>query len=91
MSPDDDSEVNERTLIGNSSCKKPYEASIFNISAMSYGSLSKTAILALNLGAKLGGFFHNTGEGGVSTHHKQYGGDLCWQIGTGYFGCRNPD
>jgi len=91
MSPADESEVNERTLIGNSSCKQPYEASIFNISAMSYGSLSKTAILALNLGAKLGGFFHNTGEGGVSPHHKQNGGDLCWQIGTGYFGCRNPD
>jgi len=81
----------EKIQIGNDKCKKPYLASHFNISAMSYGSLSKTAIEALNLGAKLGGFYHNTGEGGISPYHKKHGGDLCWQIGTGYFGCRNSE
>ena len=80
-----------RILIGNYQCSKPYSASRFNISAMSYGSLSKTAVESLNWGAKLGNFFHNTGEGGISPYHTRYGGDLCWQIGTGYFGCRNPD
>ena len=68
-----------------------FASSILNISAMSFGSLSKSAILALNGGAKLGGFSHNTGEGGVSAYHLQLGGDLVWQIGTGYFGCRTPD
>jgi glutamate synthase domain-containing protein 2 len=91
MSPADASGIREKVTLGGPLCKKPYEASIFNISAMSYGSLSKNAILALNYGAKKGGFFHNTGEGGVSPHHKFHGGDLCWQIGTGYFGCRNLD
>lgn len=80
-----------RVLIGGKDCKKPYSASIFNISAMSYGSLSKNAILALNKGAKLGGFLHNTGEGGLTPYHLQNGGDITWQIGTGYFGCRNRD
>ena len=83
--------VNEkdlRVLIGNHLCMQPYSASIYNIGAMSYGALSKTAIAALNKGAKLGGFAHNTGEGGISEHHIQ-GGDLIWQIGTGYFGCRD--
>lgn len=79
---------NFRTTIGNKQCKQPYCASIFNIGAMSYGALSKTAIRALNKGAHKGGFAHNTGEGGISEHHLQ-GGDLIWQIGTGYFGCRN--
>jgi glutamate synthase domain-containing protein 2 len=79
-----------RHLIGEKNCKLPYSASIFNISAMSYGSLSKNAILALNKGAKLGSFAHNTGEGGLSPHHLQNGGDLIWQIGTGYFSCRTP-
>lgn len=78
-----------RVTIGGSSCKQPYSASIFNISAMSYGSLSKTAIEALSGGANLGGFAHNTGEGGVSPFHLAGGGDLIWQIGTGYFGCRD--
>ena len=64
---------------------------IFNISAMSFGSLSKNAIMALNGGAKLGGFAHNTGEGGLSPYHLEPGGDVIWQIGTGYFGCRNND
>jgi glutamate synthase domain-containing protein 2 len=74
--------------IGNNQCLQPYEASILNIGAMSYGALSKTAIEALNRGALLGGFAHNTGEGGISDHHL-CGGDLIWQIGTGYFGCRD--
>lgn len=78
-----------RVRFGGSECKQPYDASPLNISAMSYGSLSKTAIKALNLGAKKGGFAHNTGEGGVSPYHLEPGGDLIWQIGTGYFGCRN--
>lgn len=81
----------ERIKIGNDKCTQPYMASQFNISAMSYGSLSKTAIKALNLGSKIGNFYHNTGEGGVSPYHLKHGGDLCWQIGTGYFGCRTKD
>jgi glutamate synthase domain-containing protein 2 len=78
-----------RVMIGGSDCTKPYSASLLNISAMSYGSLSRNAILALNKGARLGGFAHNTGEGGISAYHLENGGDLIWQIGTGYFGCRN--
>ena len=69
-------------------CKKPYMASLLNISAMSFGALSDRAVLALNTGARKGGFYHNTGEGGLSDHHLKPGGDLVWQIGTGYFGCR---
>lgn len=82
------SDTNFRTLIGGEECKQPYSASIYNISAMSYGALSKKAITALNEGAKIGGFAHNTGEGGISQYHRS-GGDLIWQIGTGYFGCRD--
>lgn len=78
-----------RVTVGGPDCKKPYSASVFNVSGMSYGSLSKNAILALNTGAKAGGFAHNTGEGGISPHHLQPGGDIFWQIGTGYFGCRD--
>lgn len=77
-----------RIRFGGSECTQPYDASPLNISAMSFGSLSETAIRALNKGAKLEGFAHNTGEGGISPYHLQYGGDLIWQIGTGYFGCR---
>jgi glutamate synthase domain-containing protein 2 len=77
-----------RVWIGNYQCMQPYHASIYNIGAMSYGALSKTAIASLNEGAKLAGFAHNTGEGGISEHHLK-GGDLIWQIGTGYFGCRD--
>jgi glutamate synthase domain-containing protein 2 len=84
-------EKDPRVLIGGSECKQPYSASIFNISAMSYGSLSKNAILALNKGAKAGNFLHNTGEGGLSPYHLEHGGDLTWQIGTGYFSCRTPE
>jgi glutamate synthase domain-containing protein 2 len=80
-----------RVIVGNSDCKQPYSASIFNVSAMSFGSLSKNAIMALNGGAKLGGFAHNTGEGGLSPYHLAPGGDIIWQIGTGYFGCRHAD
>jgi glutamate synthase domain-containing protein 2 len=86
------SEVNEnpRIKIGSSQCLQPYNASLFNISAMSYGSLSKNAIMALNNGAKQGGFYHNTGEGGLSPYHL-LGGDVVWNIGTGYFSCRTKD
>jgi glutamate synthase domain-containing protein 2 len=70
---------------------QPYSASVFNISAMSFGSLSGNAILALNKGAKLGGFAHDTGEGSISKYHRENGGDLTWQVASGYFGCRNPD
>ncbi len=86
-------ELNEhpRVLVGGPDCKKPYSASILNISAMSFGALSKNAILAMNTGAKQGNFAHNTGEGGISDYHKQPGGDLIWQVGTGYFGCRKKD
>ena len=82
---------NPRIKIGGPSCTQPYMASVLNISAMSFGSLSSNAIQALNQGAALGEFAHNTGEGGLSNHHERYGGDLVWQIGTGYFGCRNQD
>jgi glutamate synthase domain-containing protein 2 len=78
-----------RVKVGGKNCKQPYALSLLNVSAMSYGALSKTAIEALNWGAKIGGFAHNTGEGGVSPYHLKHGGDLIWQIGTGYFGCRD--
>ena len=80
-----------RVMVGCPDCRQPYSSSILNISAMSYGSLSKNAILALNGGAHIGGFAHNTGEGGLSPFHLEPGGDVVWQIGTAYFGCRNPD
>lgn len=83
--------LNPRVTVGGPDCKQPYSASILNVSAMSFGSLSENAILSLNSGAKIGGFAHNTGEGGLSPYHLQPGGDIFWQIGTGYFGCRNQD
>lgn len=79
-----------RVTVGGELCKKPYNASLLNISAMSFGSLSDRAQIALNRGAKKGNFYHNTGEGGISPYHLE-GGDLCWQIGTGYFGCRDDE
>ena len=82
---------NPRIRFGSPDSKQPYCASPLNISAMSFGALSQNAIMALNKGAKIGGFAHNTGEGGLSPYHLKYGGDLIWQIGTGYFGCRNSD
>ncbi len=79
---------NMRVKVGGAECAKPYSASVFNISAMSFGALGAHAIEALNRGAKIGEFFHDTGEGGVSRYHKAGGGDLVWEIGSGYFGCR---
>jgi len=87
----EDVDPHPRVTVGGPDCKKPYSASLLNISAMSFGSLSKNAILALNKGAKKGGFAHNTGEGGISPYHLEPGGDLIWQIGTGYFGCRTHE
>jgi glutamate synthase domain-containing protein 2 len=80
-----------RVRVGGPDCTQPYDASILNISAMSYGSLSKNAIRALNGGASIGQFAHNTGEGGISPYHEEFGGDLIYQIGTGYFGCRTEE
>ena len=88
LAPKQVSEVEPRILIGGPDCKKPYNSSRLNISAMSFGALSANAIMALNKGAKIGGFAQNTGEGGLSPYHLQ-GGDLIFQIGTGYFGCRD--
>ncbi len=84
-------DTNFRVRIGNELCTKPYDLSIYNISAMSFGSLSGAAIEALNKGAKMGGFAHDTGEGSISPYHTKHGGDLIWELGTGYFGCRNHD
>ena len=78
-----------RITIGGPDCAKPYSASVFNISAMSFGALSPNAVRALNAGAKKGGFAHDTGEGGVSSYHRENGGDIIWEVGSGYFGCRN--
>ncbi|MFY8054092.1 MAG: FMN-binding glutamate synthase family protein [Limnohabitans sp.] len=80
-----------RVMVGGSACTQPYSMSLFNISAMSFGALSANAIMALNQGAKLGGFAHDTGEGSISRHHRTYGGDLIWEIGSGYFGCRDAN
>ncbi|WP_207885237.1 FMN-binding glutamate synthase family protein [Pseudomonas sp. 30_B] len=80
-----------RVDVGGPECKQPYSISVFNISAMSFGSLSANAIRALNKGAKMGGFIHDTGEGSISPYHREYGGDLTWELGSGYFGCRNDD
>ncbi|EKN47058.1 MULTISPECIES: FMN-binding glutamate synthase family protein [Pseudomonas syringae group] len=80
-----------RVSIGGPQCSQPYSASIFNISAMSFGSLSANAIRALNKGAKLGNFAHDTGEGSISPYHREHGGDLTWELGSGYFGCRTAD
>lgn len=77
--------------VGSQACTQPYHASVFNISAMSFGALSAHAILALNKGAKMGGFAHDTGEGSISAHHRTHQGDLIWEIGSGYFGCREDD
>ncbi|WP_026180107.1 FMN-binding glutamate synthase family protein [Hahella ganghwensis] len=87
----EDINTDPRVLVGGPDCTQPYNASLLNISAMSFGALSKNAILALNKGASIGGFAHNTGEGGLSDYHLKHGGDIIWQIGTGYFGCRKKD
>ncbi|MEP9354082.1 FMN-binding glutamate synthase family protein [Xanthobacter sp. KR7-65] len=80
-----------RVAVGGPSCTKPYSASVLNISAMSFGSLGRNAIEALNLGARTGGFYHDTGEGGFSRYHAIHGGDIVWELGSGYFGARNRD
>ena len=80
-----------RTRIGGPDCAEPYEASILNISGTSFGAVSANAIMAFNLGARIGGFAHNTGEGSISAYHRRHGGDIIWQIATGYFGCRTPE
>ncbi len=91
LAPTEIHDKDPRVIFGATTCKQPYAASPLNISAMSYGALSKTAIMALNKGAKKDGFSHNTGEGGLSPFHLKHGGDLVWQIGTGYFGCRSKE
>lgn len=91
MDPTEIPEHHPTVRFGGKACTQPYQASPLNISAMSYGSLSKNAILALNKGAKMGGFAHNTGEGSITPHHLEHGADLIWQIGTGYFGCRTEE
>jgi glutamate synthase domain-containing protein 2 len=89
MAPRPNAAEKFRITIGGPDCAKPYSASVFNISAMSFGALSPNAVRALNAGAKKGGFAHDTGEGGVSPYHRENGGDIIWEIGSGYFGCRN--
>ncbi len=80
-----------RVRIGGPDCARPYDMALLNVSAMSFGALSGNAIRALNEGARIGGFAHDTGEGGISRYHREPGGDLVWEVGTGYFGCRTPD
>ena len=91
MSPSEIESHDFRVAVGGSQCKQPYQISLFNVSAMSFGALSANAIMALNKGAKKGGFAHDTGEGSISRYHREHGGDLIWEIGSGYFGCRNED
>src|SRR3546814_12456711 len=78
-----------RVAVGGAECTQPYSMSAFNISAMSFGALSANAVMALNEGARQGNFAHDTGEGGVSRYHRKAGGALVWNIGSGYFGCRD--
>jgi glutamate synthase domain-containing protein 2 len=80
-----------RVEVGGPQCSKPYSLSLLNISAMSFGALSANAITALNKGAKMGGFAHDTGEGSISPYHRKHGGDIIWELGSGYFGCRTKD
>lgn len=84
-----DPDVSPRVMIGGEQCSSPYSASIFNISAMSFGALSAAAVKSLNKGAQLGRFYQDTGEGGISPYHLEHGGDLVWELGSGYFGCRD--
>lgn len=91
MTPQHITDPNFRITVGGHACKQPVHLSVLNISAMSFGSLSANAILALNEGAKIGHFAHDTGEGGISAYHLRPGGDLIWNIGSGYFGCRDNE
>jgi glutamate synthase domain-containing protein 2 len=89
MAPNEEAPEEWRVAVGNAQCGRPYSAALLNISAMSFGSLSANAIMALNKGAALGHFYHDTGEGGLCRYHRAHGGDLVWEIGSGYFGCRD--
>lgn len=89
ISPSRHAEKYTRVTVGTEQCSRPYKAARLNISAMSFGALGANAIEALNLGAKIGGFYHDTGEGGLSPYHLKHGGDIVWEIGSGYFGCRD--
>jgi glutamate synthase domain-containing protein 2 len=91
MAPKPPKDEPPRVMVGGPDCTKPYPMALLNVSAMSFGSLSGNAILALNRGAALGGFAHDTGEGGLSEYHLRHGGDLVWELGTGYFGARTKD
>jgi glutamate synthase domain-containing protein 2 len=91
IAPSRDVEKYSRVKVGTDQCSRPYQAARLNISAMSFGALGANAIEALNLGAKIGGFYHDTGEGGLSPYHLKHGGDVVWEIGSGYFGCRDKD
>ncbi|MEU1151331.1 FMN-binding glutamate synthase family protein [Streptomyces sp. NPDC005863] len=91
MAPVDVPQEPPRVRVGGPDCTRPYDMALLNVSAMSFGSLSANAVLALNTGAARGGFAHDTGEGGLSEYHLRPGGDLVWEIGTGYFGCRTRD
>ena len=89
MAPTTIASADFRVHVGNTACSQPYDISLFNVSAMSFGALSANAVMALNQGAKMGGFAHDTGEGSISRYHRIHGGDLIWEIGSGYFGCRD--
>ena len=91
IAPNEDADRDFRVDVGGPQCRQPYSAAVLNISAMSFGSLGGRAIEALNLGAKKGGFYHDTGEGSFSKYHEKHGGDIVWEIGSGYFGCRHKD
>ncbi|WP_444958126.1 FMN-binding glutamate synthase family protein [Microbulbifer sp. ZKSA002] len=91
VKPEKNADTSCRTEVGTGRCKQPYSAALLNISAMSFGALSAAAVEALNKGASIGGFYHDTGEGGISPYHRKHGGDLVWELGTGYFGARNDD
>jgi hypothetical protein len=89
MAPNPDADPDMRVKVGSDQCSQPYSASRLNVSAMSFGALGAHAIEALNLGAKLAGCYHDTGEGSMSPYHLKHGGDVCWQVASGYFGCRD--
>ncbi|QEL11363.1 FMN-binding glutamate synthase family protein [Kushneria phosphatilytica] len=91
IQPGEVSEENRRIVVGGPQCRRPYNASRLNISAMSFGSLSGSAVEAMNQGARMGGFAHDTGEGAISPYHEKHGGDLIWELGTAYFGCRTKE
>jgi glutamate synthase domain-containing protein 2 len=91
IAPSKHVDEDSRVLVGTGQCAQPYSASRLNISAMSFGALGARAVEALNKGAKIGGFYHDTGEGGLSPYHLKHGGDLVWEVGSGYFGCRTRD